>query len=185
MQYPRQTTGARKMPRSILDKKSAPHANHEKHFKYYEAGLRHMQEGKYDKALKEFEKLLPESPAEIRDRVALHMAACQRQTQPVELNFKSSEEHYDFAVLLLNDGNYEDAREHLEVLLIEKEDADYVHYGFAVLNSVTGQAEECLTHLSRAIDLNPQNRLQARRDTDFTDMADDPRFTELLYPEIY
>jgi hypothetical protein len=31
--------------------------------------------------------------------------------------------------------------------------------------------------------MNPQNRIQARGDTDFNDMADDPRFTELLYPE--
>lgn len=173
------------MPRSILDKKAAPHSNHEQHLKHYEAGLRLMQEGKYDKARAEFEKISPDSPPEIRDRAALHMAACDRQSQRVELAFVTIEERYDFAVLLLNDGNYEDAREHLEAILSQKEDADFAHYGIAVLDSVTGQAEECLQHLSRAIDLNPLNRLQARRDTDFTDMADDPRFTELLYPEIY
>ena len=39
-------------------------------------------------------------------------------------------------------------------------------------------------HLSRAIELNNQNRIQARSDSDFQDMADDPRFTELLYPEV-
>jgi tetratricopeptide (TPR) repeat protein len=173
------------MPRSILDKKAAPSSHQEQHLKHYEAGLRFMQEGKYDKARAEFEKLLPDGPPEIRDRAALHLAACRRQTQHVELRFATVEERYDFAVLLLNDGNYEDAREHLEIILSEREDADFAHYGFAVLNSVTGQAEECLQHLARAIDLNPLNRLQARRDTDFTDMADDPRFTELLYPEIY
>jgi hypothetical protein len=27
------------------------------------------------------------------------------------------------------------------------------------------------------------HRLRARGDSDFQDMADDPRFTELLYPE--
>ena len=48
---------------------------------------------------------------------------------------------------------------------------------------VTGQAEEALDHLTRAIRLNPANRIQARSDPDFIDMADDPRFTELLYPE--
>lgn len=173
------------MPRSILDKKSAHASNHEQHLKHYEAGLRLMQEGKYDKARAEFEKLPPEAPAQIRDRAALHMAACDRQAQRVEVSFDSIEERYDFAVVLLNDGNYEDAREHLEAILAAKEDADFAHYGIAVLNSVTGQAEECLQHLSRAIDLNSLNRLQARRDTDFADMADDPRFTELLYPEIY
>jgi hypothetical protein len=32
--------------------------------------------------------------------------------------------------------------------------------------------------------MNPKNRLQARVDNDFQNMADDPRFTELLYPEV-
>ena len=50
---------------------------------------------------------------------------------------------------------------------------------------MTGQAEECLQHLGRAIELNPQNRILARRDSDFGDMSDDPRFTEMLYPEVY
>jgi len=37
--------------------------------------------------------------------------------------------------------------------------------------------------LNEAIKLNPSNRFQARSDSDFNNMADDPRFTELLYPE--
>ena len=57
-------------------------------------------------------------------------------------------------------------------------------YGLAVLDAITGQVEECLDHLSRAIEGNPRNRLQARTDTDFQSMQDDPRFTELLYPEM-
>ena len=49
---------------------------------------------------------------------------------------------------------------------------------------MTGDAHRCLEHLTEAIRLNAQNRIQARADTDFQDMSDDPRFTELLYPEI-
>ncbi len=175
------------MPRSTPDKKTAPPTapHYEQYLKHYEAGLRFMQDAKFDKARAEFEKLPPEAPAELRDRTALHIAACDRQTRHVERTFTTVEERYDFAVLLLNDGDYEDAREHLEIILGEDGDADFAHYGMAVLDSVTGQSEECLQHLSRAIELNALNRIQARRDTDFTDMADDPRFTELLYPEIY
>ncbi len=49
---------------------------------------------------------------------------------------------------------------------------------------MTGDAHTCLEQLTEAIRLNPQNRIQARVDSDFQDMADDPRFTELLYPEV-
>ena len=57
-------------------------------------------------------------------------------------------------------------------------------YGLSILESMTGQTEQCLEHLSQAIGINPQNRIHARVDSDFQDMADDPRFTELLYPEV-
>jgi hypothetical protein len=53
----------------------------------------------------------------------------------------------------------------------------------AVVDCLTGQVEASLKNLNEAIRLNPQNRFQARNDSDFQNMADDPRFTELLYPE--
>jgi tetratricopeptide (TPR) repeat protein len=185
MQDARQSTGTRKMPRSILEKKPSPPSLQQAQFQRYQAALQWMQEGKYDKAQSEFEQIAREGSLELKDRAALHLAACQRQTQKHDLAFNSIEERYDYAISQLNSGNYEDAREHLEAILVEKEEADYAHYGVAVLNSMTGQAEDCLQHLSRAIELNPQNRILARRDSDFSDMADDPRFTELLYPEVY
>jgi hypothetical protein len=49
---------------------------------------------------------------------------------------------------------------------------------------MTGASNDCLKHLAEAIRYNPRNRIQARADSDFQDMADDPRFTDLLYPEV-
>ena len=84
----------------------------------------------------------------------------------------------------MNTGYYEEAREQFNSILAGYPDADYAFYGLAVLDAITGQAQECLDNLARAIELNPRNRLQARVDNDFQSMVDDPRFTELLYPEV-
>ena len=46
-----------------------------------------------------------------------------------------------------------------------------------------GRIEEALKHLDGAIRLNPALRFQARNDSDFQNLAEDPRFTELLYPD--
>ena len=43
--------------------------------------------------------------------------------------------------------------------------------------------EEALRHLYEALRLNAQLRFQARNDSDFQNLAEDPRFTELLYPD--
>jgi tetratricopeptide (TPR) repeat protein len=83
----------------------------------------------------------------------------------------------------LNTGYYDDAREQFNGILSSHPGADYAFYGLAVLDSITGRAQDCLANLARAIELNQRNRLQARVDNDFQNMQDDPRFTELLYPE--
>jgi hypothetical protein len=52
-----------------------------------------------------------------------------------------------------------------------------------VLECLTGHYEDSLKALAEAIRLNPSNRFQARNDSDFRNLMDDPRFTELIYPE--
>jgi tetratricopeptide (TPR) repeat protein len=149
----------------------------------YEAALRLMQDGKYDKAHTAFNQMLASSPADLAERIRMYINACLQQVSKGKTQFLSHEERYDYAISLLNNGNYEDARAQLKQILAGNKQADYAFYGLAVLASMTGDSHTCLEHLTEAIRLNAKNRIQARADSDFQDMADDPRFTELLYPE--
>jgi tetratricopeptide (TPR) repeat protein len=150
----------------------------------YEAALRLMQTGKYEAAHSAFNSLLAEGPPELGDRVRMYISACLQQVAKEKTEFRSHEERYDYAISLLNNGHYEDARSEFKAILAQEKSADYAFYGLAVLSSMTGDSHTCLEHLTEAIRLNSRNRIQARSDSDFQDMADDPRFTELLYPEI-
>jgi tetratricopeptide (TPR) repeat protein len=150
----------------------------------YEAAIHLMQQGNYDKAHAAFDKMLLTSPAELADRIRMYIKACLVQISKGTTTFASHEERYDYAISLLNKGHYPEARNQFKQILEAHPTADYAFYGLAVLASLTGDSGECLEHLSNAIKFNPRNRLQARGDSDFQDMADDPRFTELLYPEV-
>ncbi|HEV2483904.1 MAG TPA: hypothetical protein VGT08_00050 [Terracidiphilus sp.] len=152
-------------------------------FQHYQAAVQLLQQGKYERALAAFEKMLPTAPAEIRERCKMYISTCQRQLEKPTLTFATPEEHYDYAVSQLNTGYYEEAREQFNNILSGHPNADYAFYGLAVLDAITGQSQDCLANLARSIELNPRNRLQARVDNDFQSMVDDPRFTELLYPE--
>jgi tetratricopeptide (TPR) repeat protein len=149
----------------------------------YEAGLKAMQEHKFERAKSHLEKVVANGPRELADRGRLHLNTCNQQLSAGTSNFKSQEEHFDYAVSLINAGHYEDARQHLEKIMKQNAKADFAYYGLAVVECLTGQVESSLKNLGEAIRLNPQNRFQARNDSDFQNMADDPRFTELLYPE--
>jgi tetratricopeptide (TPR) repeat protein len=149
----------------------------------YEAGLRAMQEHKYDKARGFLQKAMAGPSRELADRASVHLSGCIQQIERATTQFKNPEEHYDYAVSLMNVGDYVAAREHLEKLAKQNPKADYVTYGLAALDCLTGQAEESMRHLETAIGLNSALRFQARNDSDFNNLAEDPRFTELLYPD--
>jgi tetratricopeptide (TPR) repeat protein len=153
-------------------------------FQHYQSAVQLLQQGKYDKALAAFEKLLPAAPVELRERCKMYISTCQRQLEKHNLTFLTPEEHYDYAVSQLNTGYYEEAREQFQSILAAHPGADYAFYGLALLDAMTGRTQDCLKNLGKAIELNYKNRLQARVDNDFQSMSDDPRFTELLYPEV-
>jgi tetratricopeptide (TPR) repeat protein len=149
----------------------------------YEGGLRAMQEHKYDKAKTLLQKVASGANREMADRAAVHLNACNQQLEKTATQFKTPEEHYDYTVSLINVGDYVGAREHLDALSKQVPKADYVAYGFAALDCLTGHSEDALRHLARAIEMNPALRFQARNDSDFQSLSEDPRFTELLYPD--
>src|SRR5215469_4549018 len=150
----------------------------------YEAGLRAMQEHKFDRAKPLFQKVLAGPSKELIDRATVHLNVCnQHLERSASSQFKTPEEHFDYAVSLMNVGDYVGAREHLDKLIKQNPKADYVVYGLAALECLTGHVEDSLRHLDEALHLNAQLRFQARNDSDFQNLAEDPRFTELLYPD--
>jgi tetratricopeptide (TPR) repeat protein len=150
----------------------------------YQAGLKAMQERKFEKARGLFQKIVEGGPRDLADRAKVHLNTCNQHLVRATTSFRTPEEHYDYAVSLINVGDYVTAREHLEKILKQSPSADYACYGLAVLNCLTGHVEQSLQHLAQAIRLNRSYRFQARNDSDFRNLADDPRFTELIYPDV-
>jgi len=149
----------------------------------YEAGLKALQVHKYDRAKAYFEKVLAGPSPELADRASVHLNTCNQQLSRAATTFKTPEEQFDYAVSLMNMGDYVTARENFELLVKRSPKLDFIWYGMASLNCLTGHFPEAIQSLNEAIRLNPANRYQARNDSDFKNLADDPRFTELLYPD--
>jgi len=172
------------MAQKAIPKKSlADNPGYAQAVQNYETGLRALQEHKFDKAKAHLQKVIGGPSKELADRAAVHLNTCNQHLERTPTQFKSAEEHYDFAISLMNLGDYVGAREHLEKLAAQVPKADYVAFGLAALDCLTGRLEESLRHLDNAIRLNPAVRFQARNDSDFQNLAEDPRFTELLYPD--
>ena len=158
-------------------------SEHASSMQSYEQALKLLQAQKFEKARPIFEKIVASGHKDLADRASMHLNICKQQLSRTQAEFGSVEEHYDYSVSLMNMGDFVTAREHLEEIAKQRPKLDFIWYGLSVLECLTGRTNESLQHLAEAIRLNPAVRFQARNDSDFRNMADDPRFTELLYPE--
>ncbi len=169
----------RRTPTELLDARA-----HQIQLKFYEEALRHFQQQKYHKAKELFEKVTAGPGKELADRAQVHLRISDQRISRAQIAVpRTPEEHYQRGVAMMNLGRWDEAREHLLRARKLAPKADYIFYAMAALDCLTGEAESAMENLKTAIDLRPENRYHARNDEDFAFLQEDPRFTELLYPE--
>jgi tetratricopeptide (TPR) repeat protein len=152
--------------------------------KLFDEAVRHFQQQKYHRAQQVYEKVLSGPSKELADRAGVHLRICQQRiARPPSATPRSAEDHYHHGVAMMNLGHWDEAREHLEKAKKLSVKSDYIHYALAALDCLIGETDSAMEHLKSAIELRPENRYHARNDEDFASLQEDPRFTELLYPE--
>ena len=150
----------------------------------YEEAMSLFHQQKFQRAKAELEKVMAGPSKELADRARTHLRITEQRMKPShDQNPKSPEEHYQRGVAMMNLGRWDEARESLEKSRKLAPKADHVHYALAALDCLTGEADAAMANLKIAIVLRPANRYHARNDEDFAFLQEDPRFTELLYPE--
>ena len=152
--------------------------------KLYEEALKYFQEQKFSRAQQILERVVEGPSKELSDRAKMHMRICEQRISKIPVpSAKSAEDHYTQGVTLMNLGRWDEAREHLDRAHKASPKADHIVYAMAALDCLTGEADSAMQNLKVAIQLRPENRYHARNDEDFAFLQEDPRFTELLYPE--
>lgn len=152
--------------------------------KLYDEALGLFHQQKFAKAKQELEKVVEGPSKELADRARMHLKIAEQRMKPShEQNPKTADEHYQRGVGMMNIGRWDDARESLDKARKAAPKADHIHYALAALDCLTGEADSAMANLKVAIQLKAENRFHARNDEDFAFLQEDPRFTELLYPE--
>ena len=152
--------------------------------KTYDDAVLLFHQQKLAKAKQELEKVLAGPSKELADRARMHLRIIETRMKPAgEQNPRTADEHYQRGVAMMNLGRWDEAREALDKARKLGPKVDYIIYAMAALDCLTGEAESAMENLKLAIQLRPENRYHARNDEDFAFLQEDPRFTELLYPE--
>lgn len=147
--------------------------------KSFESALHHFQKRDYEKASALFEKVAGAGIQEIAERARVHLRLCERMGRQ-EKRPKTAEDYYTRGVVALNSRDLDMAIQYLSKSDKMMPRQEYIHYSLAAAYGLRGDPDNALSHLEMAIKLRPQNRVQARLDDDFHDLAGDPRFIRLL-----
>ena len=152
--------------------------------KLYDEALALFHQQKFQRAKQELEKVLDGPSKELADRARMHIKIADQRMKPSqEQTPRTAEDHYQRGVAMMNLGRWDEARESLDKARKQAPKADHIVYALAALDCLTGEADSAMANLKVAIELNSENRYHARNDEDFAFLQEDPRFTELLYPE--
>ena len=95
---------------------------------------------------------------ELQERARVYLSICERQAGGAGARPRSFEERVNAATVFINRGAFDDGLRLLRDLESENPQSDHVQYLLTVAFTSTGDVDKALSHLRRAVELNPENR---------------------------
>lgn len=117
---------------------------------------------------------------DLQDRARVFLTICERQAGAAAGGPRTFEERVNAATVALNRGAFDEALRLLRGLESEKSDSDHVQYLIAMTFAATGEIDQALSHLRRAIALNPENRFRSMGDADLEPLRQHAGFRAAL-----
>ncbi len=147
----------------------------------YEEAIRLFYAQKYDRAGALFQKIMQGPNRVLAHHAQVHSNICAGRLRQPEVHLRTVEDHYNYAVTMMNTRKLEEATQHLETALRLAPQADHIHYAMAATQALRGNPEGAYQRLKTAIELEPRNRLRARADADFLGILGYPPMVALLH----
>jgi tetratricopeptide (TPR) repeat protein len=141
-----------------------------------------FHERDFQAALRNFEKAVSGPQLEVTHAARSYIRMCEQRIKTSAQAPVSAEDHYNYAIALINQRSFVEAEKHLQQALGMAPGSDHLHYALALCLGMQGKLIEAHTNLKRAIEIDPRNRAQARMDPDFAELVRQPLIEELLYP---
>lgn len=153
----------------------------EKALEEFGAAMKLFQKRDYPRAREAFRALLEKysGEQEMGDRASGLMAICDRQMHAEVVQPRNTEEECTQGVVLLNEGNVEEALEHFRKAAGDGGGAR-AWYLEACALAQAGRKDEAVLSLKKSVEADPSNRSRAANEKDFEVLHQLPEFQELM-----
>jgi Flp pilus assembly protein TadD len=142
-----------------------------------------FRRGNFGQAKGLFEKAASGPLREVAHVARVHARICEQRISRFAPELSSAEDHYNYAIALINRRELPAAEKHLQEAVKLAPNGDHIHYALALARGLRGDVLLARESLKRAIELEPRNRTHARNDPDFAEFAHLPPIVSLLFPE--
>lgn len=153
------------------------------HTELFSRAMKSFSAGDFRKARSLFEEASSGPVISVNESARMYARMCDQRLKAERLELKTPEEHYDYAVKLLNDGKPADAASHLRTALQGDRPGGHVHYALALALGQQGDMAGAYQYLKQAVERDPALRSFARGDADFRDLLQDAALRDLVAPD--
>ncbi len=159
---------------------SAVREAEEKQAAQFDKAVQLFQSRKFGRARALLEKVVDGPNVGLNHRAGVYLRICEEQSARARPRLQTVEEHYNYAVQLINDSRLKEAETYLNRALRMDRNAAHALYALSVLKVLTGDMKGAFDALRRSIRIDPQNRILARKDPDLAAVAQQQPFKGLL-----
>ena len=144
----------------------------------YDQAMKVFHKGDCVKALELLKTFIEKHPSEkeLVDRARIYRTICQAKSKKEKINLKTFEDHYQFGVYKVNQGDYEEALKALDKAREMKPKEAKIPYLMADVYCLMEEKEECLAHLKKAIQMDKYFSILAQNESDFESLREDKKF---------
>jgi tetratricopeptide (TPR) repeat protein len=139
--------------------------------KKFEEAVQLFTRRNFVEACEAFRDVAAGPASNIADKARSYLQICERRLSTPQLDFRTAEDHFNYAVERLNARDIEQAQLHFTRALGLQPDADHILYTMALCCGIGGDGNGACENLKRAIELEPKNRILARQDPEFSALA--------------
>lgn len=154
-------------------------ATPKQHTELFAQAMKKFNAGAFGDARRLFDLCAQGPEITVKESAQMYSRMCAQRLEKQQVVLKTSEDHYAYAVSLMNLQRHADALPHLQKAM-QLGDGPHVRYALALASGLVGDMPGAVAHLEKAISLDPATRSLARSDSDFQPLLQDAVIRELV-----